>query len=181
MAIISLLEKIIPAPSYNTLSIELKTESELALIDQFIAASQNLPEQVYEGCMHARILEGSHGDECGVLLIRFEKELGLHRLPIHRHTFSSRKVLIVSGEGTFHFQHPETGVHEKVIVNRGSLVCFPKGLFHTFTTESLEMSVIAVHDPFQELDDEQILEYNERTLPSSSAGFLKAPFKLKLA
>lgn len=45
------------------------------------------------------------------------------------------------------------------VVDRGTYVGFPKGLYHTFTTSHSEMMVVAVHDPFQKLDDEQILEH----------------------
>jgi quercetin dioxygenase-like cupin family protein len=180
MAIIAELERIFLEIQDNILSIEIKSDDELSAIEQDVQASLHLPEQIYEGCMHARVLPMGNTDERGVLLIRFEKELGLKKLPIHRHQFSSRKVLVLNGKGIFHFRHPETGVFEKVEVKRGSFVCFPQGLFHTFTTDETEMNVVAVHDPFQELDDEQILDFNEQQLVSSNEEFTKSPLKLRL-
>jgi hypothetical protein len=163
----------------NHLIIERMDPVDLARVDRLVESSRSIPEQVYEGCMHARICENE--GERATLVIRFTAGLDIERLPIHRHAFSSRKIQVVSGEGTFHFQDPRTGRLETVTVDRGTYVGFPKGLYHTFTTSQSEMTVVAVHDPFQKLDDEQILEHGhgfEKT--STGRTEVRLPLRLPL-
>ena len=135
------------------------------------------PEESYEGCMFARVL--SRDARRGLLLIRFTRGLGLEQLPLHRHTRSNRRIWILSGRGDFHFVNPLTSAHQIAPVTRGTFVSFPKGLTHTFTTDpSSEMTVLAVHEPFQEFDDPEIIDYEASA--NALAGSAPVPVSLPL-
>ncbi len=146
------------------LLVEKRAEA-LNAADRCRESAHDIPEQPYEGCMHARII--TDADSRGVLLIRFDADLGLPKLPIHFHPKSDRKIFVVSGQGTFHFVEPKTGRHESVIVSRGDFVSFPKGFLHTFTTADSEMTVLAAHEPFQDLHDPDLLDYDESGAPKA--------------
>lgn len=135
------------------------SEQEVVLWEQMLTAAEGLPETVYEECMFARILIG-HPGLPGLLLIRFPAGLDLKHLPLHYHPQSHRRVAVLSGNGHFYI-HREDGAVDKFNVSRGDIVSFMRGSVHTFTSADEEMRVLAVHDPFQWLDDTEILKLAE--------------------
>lgn len=162
----------------NCLLIERMDASDLEKADRLVETSASIPEQVYEGCMHARVC--ATDGATATLVIRFTAGLDLKRLPIHRHSHSSRKIRVVSGRGEFHFENPRTGLIETVSVERGTYVGFPRGLFHSFTTGDSEMTVVAIHDPFQELDDPQILEHGDAFEAKTFRPEFRLPMRISL-
>src|SRR3989338_412327 len=125
-------------------------------IEGFLRDYNSLTEEPYEGCMYARIIQGQLGKE-GSLLIRFPEMLDRTVLPLHIHPKSDRLIYIRSGEGEFDVVSNGGDMLYTIPVIQGDIVNFPKGTIHTFVPLQDEMSVYAIHNPFQRLDDEEIL------------------------
>lgn len=79
-------------------------------------------------------------------------------LPSHIHSASDRVLIEYEGEGFFHpslrdFESHENAQMETVPIRQGDVICFPKGLIHTFSTLTSEMGDYSYHLPFIEMDD----------------------------
>jgi len=90
-------------------------------------------------------------------------------LPMHSHEHSDRFILVLEGEGWYHFApgsvHEFTGEGaQSVAVRAGNLVAFTRGLVHTFSTPGRAMTLLSWHRPYFAFDDPK-----QYVLPSDSA------------
>lgn len=133
------------------------SEQDYKTAKRYLDHLKQLPEQPYEGCMAARVIKGVEGEE-GTLLIRFPIGLHIGDLPLHTHQFSRRRILMYEGEGEYHVVDKKENIRNVIKLKHGDIVDFAKGVIHTFIPQDgQEMLVYAKHNPFQLLDDENIL------------------------
>ncbi len=109
----------------------------------------------YEDYMLARLIQCNEGGT-GLLLVRFKANTGLNELGIHSHDYSHRQILVLEGEGEFHYID-KFDKHLVVKVSEGGLIQFSKKTKHTFTTNDKEMLVLSIHRPYISLEDESNL------------------------
>ena len=102
----------------------------------------------------SELFDSSRDD--AVLKLRFEA--GTNELPIHAHEDSERFIVALSGQGTFYLAGEPVeafsgcGVREQP-VRAGDVLCFARGLTHTFAAGEQPLVLLSYHGPYIALDD----------------------------
>lgn len=92
----------------------------------------------------------------GLAKLRFDR--GACELPMHAHEYSDRFIVVLSGAGIFHFSgEPLTDFTGRGVqsapVTKGDVVCFTRGLVHTFSAPDQQLVLLSYHAPLIAFDD----------------------------
>ncbi|MCO6439362.1 MAG: cupin domain-containing protein [Phycisphaerae bacterium] len=92
----------------------------------------------------------------GLAKLRFDR--GACELPMHAHEYSDRFIVVLSGAGLYHFSAESlsdfTGRDVRsASVTKGDVVCFTRGLVHTFSAPDQELVLLSYHAPLIAFDD----------------------------
>lgn len=102
----------------------------------------------------AELWNQDRGD--GIAKLRFDR--GACELPMHAHEYSDRFIIVFSGAGIFHFSGESltdfTGrTVQSAPVTKGDIVCFTRGLVHTFSAPDQQLVLLSYHAPLIAFDD----------------------------
>ncbi|NOT01212.1 MAG: cupin domain-containing protein [Phycisphaerales bacterium] len=92
----------------------------------------------------------------GVLKLRFER--GTLDLPLHVHEQSDRYIVVLRGDGVFHYTDETlraftaTNIHGRP-VRAGDVLVFTRGLLHTFSAPTEDLLLLSYHNPLIPLND----------------------------
>jgi len=94
--------------------------------------------------------------EDAILHIKWHQ--GAIDLPSHVHRNSDRVIMLFQGEGSFYYNFDKFEDHQnlhmqKLKLQQGDILCFPKDFVHSFSSEDSDMELLSYHSPFVELDD----------------------------
>lgn len=129
------------------------------IINQDYALKLSSP---FEGCdnISGDVWRGDEllGREDRDAIVKLKFEGRAVDLPSHIHSASDRVLIEYEGEGFFHpslldFESHENAQMETVPIRKGDVICFPRGLIHTFSTLTSTMGDYSYHLPFIEMDD----------------------------
>lgn len=84
-----------------------------------------------------------------ILKLRFRA--GTQSLPLHRHEFSERVVIVLDGAGEYHVAAGSE--IRSTAVGVGDVLAFSRGVSHTFKTFQSDLLLLSYHRPFIPLDD----------------------------
>ncbi len=110
----------------------------------------------FEGCdaIAGGVWRGEHQD--AIAKLRFEK--GALDLPMHVHEWSERWIIVAGGHGHYHIAIQDDlesfdGSNIQTFdVKVGDIVCFTRGVVHTFGTPLDNLVLLSYHSPFIDLD-----------------------------
>lgn len=94
--------------------------------------------------------------EDGLAKLRFDR--GTLDLPLHVHEFSDRFIIVLAGQGRFHWSNESlnefagVGVRD-VGVSAGDVLLFTRGLLHTFSAPVEDLLLLSYHSPEIPFDD----------------------------
>lgn len=98
------------------------------------------------------------GPERGDALMKLRFDAGTFELPLHVHEQSDRVIVVLKGEGLFHFTTQAFADFDgsdvkNVTVEPGMVLVFTRGLLHTFSSPNDPLYLLSYHSPFVALDD----------------------------
>ncbi len=111
--------------------------------------------QLYEGYMKAQHIFTKEG-EAGMIGLYFPPNLV--ELPLHRHDYSDRTILIRKGSGIFLHKNLEEQIIQTP-VTPGSLLEFPCRTVHTFHAGLEGLTTYSVHYPFIPFASPNVITY----------------------
>lgn len=114
----------------------------------------------YESYMKAQIIQGIPG-EVGILLVDFPAD-STEDNRLHTHPVSDRVVSVLRGSGKFICKRK--GEIVDYPLHPGVRIWMPRGILHTFKSNSDGMLVSSIHSPFVALEDPKCLCYPTRAL-----------------
>lgn len=108
----------------------------------------------FEG--NPRIAGGVWGDpvpEVDNALVYLQFSAGVGDLPLHLHEHSERCIFVHEGTALFHFIPPDCNMNElrSVVVEKGDVLAFSRGLIHTFSAPTDDAILCSFHSPYIEI------------------------------
>jgi mannose-6-phosphate isomerase-like protein (cupin superfamily) len=120
----------------------------------------------------------------GALKLRFMA--GASDLPMHAHEWSDRIIVVLAGEGRFHFSEEPLrrfcgdNIRSR-LVRPFDVLYFVRGVVHTFSTRNSELVLFSYHRPFFPLEEPEqytipeVLCFPGREIRDSAPSYCQSP------
>lgn len=121
-----------------------------------------LPWVDYEDYMQAKLIDSTSG-ETGRIIVNFPSESSEDN-QLHVHPISDRVITVIEGGGTF------IALRKRELIRKalkpGTRVWMPRGVLHTFLSDTRGLLVESIHNPWVPLEDEKCLIYPSKKIHS---------------